>query len=203
MKITILGANGRTGTELVKQALAAGHSVHGIVRENNGLEENPNLTIFVGDATDPNVVTLASKGSDVIISTLGAMTNRSTVMTDSVKAVIAASVITGLKRFILMSSFAVEENRLKSGLKLVAGMMHGIISDKTNSEKLVRNSDLDWTIVYATRLTSQSKGSGLRIVSEGEKIGINNKIARADVAAWILKEAEENVHVKADVTISQ
>jgi putative NADH-flavin reductase len=203
MKITILGANGRTGVELVRQALAAGHSISGVVREEGGLEKRPNLTLVVGDATDPKVVAEVSKGSDVVISTLGATSNKSSVMTNAVKAVIAASKITGIRRFILMSSFAVEGDRLKGGIKLMTSMIKGMVDDKTTSEKLVRSSDLDWTIVYATRLTTQPKGSGLRIVPETEKIGMKHKIARADVAAWMLNEAEKNAHIKADVTISQ
>lgn len=203
MNITVLGANGRTGVEVVKQALLAGHKVYGVVREVGGLDDHPNLTVIVGDATDPALIAKASKNSDVIISTLGATSNKSTLMTDAVKAVIAASKKTGHKRFILMSSFAVESNRLKGAMKLVTGLMKGMIDDKTTSEKVVKASNLDWTIMYATRLTNQPKGSGVRVLPAAEKIGLSHKIARADVAAWVLQEAGKNAYKKKEVTISQ
>ena len=203
MKVTVLGANGKTGVEVVKQALEAGHSVVGVVRENSNLESNPKLTVVVGDATDPAVIAKASKDSDVIISTLGAKSMKSTVMTDAAKAVITASKATGRKRFIVMSSFAVETGRLKGITKLMGGMMKGMVDDKTNSENLLRASNLDWTIVYATALTNQPKGSGLRVLSSDEKISMKNKIARADVASFMLEEAKKNAYVKKEVTISK
>jgi putative NADH-flavin reductase len=203
MNITVLGANGKTGIEVVRQALAAGHSVVGVVRHEGGLESNPDLSIVIGDVTDSKVIAQASKDSDVLISTLGSASNRSTLMTDTVKAVIEASKITGRKRLILMSSFAVESDHLKGAVKMIPIMIKGMLGDKTASENLLRGSDLDWTIVYAARLTTQPKGSGLRVVPETEKISLKSKIARADVAAFMLEEAEKNAYVSTDVTISQ
>jgi uncharacterized protein YbjT (DUF2867 family) len=203
LKVTVLGAMGKTGIEVVRQALEAGHSVVGLIRKSDGLESDPNLAIVIGDATNPTDIVKASQDSDVIISTLGSSSLKSTLMTDAVKAVIAASEITGRKRFILLSSFEVEKERLKGAARVMSGVLKGVIDDKSASENLVRSSDLDWTILYATRLTEQSKGSGLRVVPEAEKIGLSNKIARADVAAFMLEAAEHNAYVKAEVTIAQ
>ena len=203
MKITVLGATGKTGVEVVKQALEAGHSVVGVVRSLDGLEGKPNLTFIVGDVTDPTVIAEASKDSDVIISTLGTTSMKSTLMADAVKAVITASGQTGCKRFILLSSFIVKPAHLKGVVRLAGGMMRGIIDDKSTSEDLIRTSGLDWTIVYAARLTTQPKGSGSRVLLEAEKIGLGAKIGRADVAAYMLAEAMNNAYVKAEITIAQ
>lgn len=81
--------------------------------------------------------------------------------------------------------------------------MKQIIADKSAGEKLLRASDLDWTIVYATILTNKPKGSGVRIVPRTEKMGMENKIARADVAAWILDSLKDAKYVQKSVTISQ
>jgi len=199
MKVTILGANGKTGVEVVKQALEAGYGVVGVVREDSNLVSSPNLTFVVGDATDPAVIAKASKDSDVIISTLGTTSMKSTVMTDAVKAVITASKTTGRKRFILMSSFAVGGNKLGGLAKMMGNMM----KDKSNSESILKTSSLDWTIVYAALLTNEPKGSGLRVVPSTEKIGMKHKIARADVASFMLEEAKNNAYVKKEVTISK
>jgi uncharacterized protein YbjT (DUF2867 family) len=203
LNITVLGATGKTGIEVVRQALETGHRVVGLARKKDRLESKPNLTVVVGDATNPADIVKASQDSDVIISTLGSSSLKSTLMTDAVKAVIAASEITGRKRFILLSSFEVEKERLKGAAKVMSGVLKGVIDDKSASEDLARSSDLDWTILYATRLTEQSKGSGLRVVPETEKIGLSNKIARADVAAFMLEAAEHNAYVKSEVTIAQ
>lgn len=202
MIVTVLGARGKTGNEVVKQALVAGHTVNALIRSDT-LPKQENLNVFIGNATYAKAIADAAKGSDVIISTLGTTSTRSTLMTDAVMAVIAASNATGVKRFILMSSFVVQTDRLKGVAKLMAKMMSGMTKDKSTSEDIVKKSNLDWTIVYSTVLTNQPKGSGLRVVPKGEKIGVKNKIARADVAAWMLKEMEDNAYKKTSVTIAK
>lgn len=202
MNVTVLGASGRTGREVTKQALAAGHTVNALIRSGS-LPTQENLHVFIGSATNANDIATASKGSNVIISALGTTSAKSTLMTDTVAAVIAASKVTGVKRLILMSSFVVEASRLKGATKLLSGMMmKGMIKDKAASEEMVRKSDLDWTIVYPTVLTNQPKGSDVRVVSENEKMGMMDKIARADVAVWMLTEAGNNAYIRAGVTIS-
>lgn len=203
LKITILGASGKTGVHVVEQALEAGYTVNALVRNGSTLAEKANLNVFVGDATSAKDVAEASQGSDAIISVLGTASTKSTLMTDAVKAVIAASEKTRVKRFILMSSFAVTGSDFRGPMKLVSGLMKNMFKDKTRSEAILRSSDLDWTIVFATGLTNQVKGSGLRVVPKTEKLSMKHKAARADVAAWMLKEAKDNVHTKAEVIISK
>ena len=202
MNITVLGASGKTGSELIKQALDAGHTVTAVVRRVGSIETRPNLTVTVGDVTDPSVIASTSKGTDVIVSTLGTM--KGTLMTDTVTAVIAASKTTGVKRFILMSSFAVRKEQLGAATKIITGLAMGsVVKDKAASEELLRASDLDWTIVYPTGLANAPKGAKLRVVPLDKKVGITHKTARADVAAWILTEASNNAFVHQDVLITQ
>jgi len=203
MKITLLGATGKTGTKLLTQALEAGDTVTAIVRTPRKLQnDNPHLHVVKGDVMNVNDLASAIVGSDVLISTLGAMST--SLMTDVTKAIIAAAHTTGLKRVIIMSSFVVERDQLNSMTKFITSIfMNKIIADKSAGEKLLRDSDLDWTIVYATILTNKPKGSGVRIVQKTEKIGMNNKIARADVAAWILDSLKNAKYVRKSVTISQ
>jgi uncharacterized protein YbjT (DUF2867 family) len=124
-------------------------------------------------------------------------------LTDAVTAVIEASKSTGVKRFILMSSFAVRKEQLSGGTKVMTGLLMGkAVKDKSASEELLRQSNLNWTIVYPTGLTNNEKGAQVRVVSSSEKVGMKNKIARADVAAWILDEAEASNHVKSEALIT-
>jgi len=201
MNITVLGASGKTGSEIVNQALAAGHSVTAIVRRPESIESKTNLKVVVGDVTNQKDIAKISKGTDVIVSALGAMGG--TLMTDTVTAVIAASKVTGVKRFILMSSFMVRKDQLTGGTKLMSNMLMGkAVADKSTSEDLLRSSDLDWTIVYPTGLSNKDKSANVRVVSSSEKLSMKNGISRADVAAWILKEAKANAYVKAEAVIT-
>jgi putative NADH-flavin reductase len=205
MKMTVLGASGKTGQDIVNQALEAGHTVSGLVRRHDALAAQLNLNVFEGDVTNPQDIAKASNGTDVIVSALGS--RGGSLMTDTVTAVIAASKVTHVKRFILMSSFVVRKEQLRDGFKFVTGIfMSKAIQDKSKSEELLRKSDLEWTIVYPTLLTDTAKGASVgasvRVVGSPEKVGMKNKIARADVAAWMLSEAENNAYVRKEALIS-
>jgi uncharacterized protein YbjT (DUF2867 family) len=76
MKVTVFGANGRTGLEVVRAALAAGHSVTAFVR---GPAKAPQvdpaarerMRVVIGDALDPSAVATAVADADVVVSALG------------------------------------------------------------------------------------------------------------------------------------
>jgi uncharacterized protein YbjT (DUF2867 family) len=202
MNITILGANGQTGIELTKQALSAGHKVIGLVRKNESGLSDPKLEYVIGDATKEEDVTKATQDSDVIVSVLGGMSP--TLMTNAINAAIASTKNTGVRRFILMSSFAVKQDRLATAAKVMTSTAMGpMIKDKATSEGALKASDLDWTIVYATLLSNDPDTSGVRVVPESEKVGMKNGINRAAVAAFILQEIAEPKYIKAEVLITQ
>ena len=73
MRLLILGANGRTGREVVAQALRAGHHVTAFVRRTDGLPASaPALSTVIGDVVrDEGAVAAALHGTDAVVSTLG------------------------------------------------------------------------------------------------------------------------------------
>lgn len=72
MRITVLGATGRTGQEIVARAIARGWEVTALVRRPEGLPiRHPNLRVVVGDAREPDAIEAILTGSDAVISSLG------------------------------------------------------------------------------------------------------------------------------------
>jgi uncharacterized protein YbjT (DUF2867 family) len=202
MIVTVLGANGKSGVEVVRQVLEAGHSVHAVVRRADSLPPRPGLEVFVGDVTDPAVVVKASQGTDAIISALGSL--KVPLMTPAVKAVIAASESTGVKRFVLMSAYVVLRDRLRPGLRLASRLgMKMAIDDKTASEMLLKNSDLDWTIAYVSTLTDRPGSGRVREVPPTEKLGMRHRISRADSATWMLKSVSRKAYYQAGIVLAQ
>ena len=200
MNLTVLGAAGATGVPLVEQAIAAGHQVTALARSAENLTlTNPNLHVVEGDATDHAVVSQAMKGADAVISVLGA---RGPVIAEATRAVVAAAEQAGPDRIVMLSSFAVARDRLKPVSKLVTRMAMGSqIKDKTAGEEVLRASGLDWTIVYATVLTNGPKTEP-RVVPETEKVGVSQRISRADVASFLLQAATDGLYSRRDVIIT-
>jgi uncharacterized protein YbjT (DUF2867 family) len=199
MNLTVLGA-GATGTPLVEQALAQGHKVTALVRSRDELTiTNPSLHVVEGDATDRAAVSEAMKGAGAVISVLGA---RGPVMAEATRAIVAVSKQEGPERIVMLSSFAVARDRLTAPARLVTSVAMGSqIKDKAAGEKVLRDSGLDWTIVYATKLTNGPRTEA-RVVPETEKVSVSDNISRAGVASFLLQAATENLYTQRGVVIS-
>jgi uncharacterized protein YbjT (DUF2867 family) len=200
MNLTVLGGGGAAGVQLVEQAIAAGHQVTALARSAETLTlTNPNLHVVQGDATDRAVVSQAMKGADAVISVLGA---RGPVIAEATRAVVAAAEQAGPDRILMLSSFAVARDRLKPVSKLLTRTAMGSqIKDKTAGEEVLSASGLDWTIVYATKLTNGPRTEP-RVVPESTKVGTLEKISRADVASFLLQAATDGLYSRRGVVIT-
>ena len=67
--------------------------------------------------------------------------------------------------------------------------MGSIIKDKRAGEKALRQSNLGWTIVYASGLTDEPAGGPVAVLTEGSRWSLSHRIPRADVAAWLIQAA--------------
>lgn len=202
MNLLILGATGLTGRLVVEQALAAGHTVTALVRSPERLTiRNPNLRVVVGSATDAADVARALAGGDALLSTLG---GSGSVIADSTRAMIEAAHKTGVRRVVVLSSYVVERDRLGAVLRLLTGIAMGsMIKDKSAGEQLLRQSDLDWTIIYASLLKGGPVSGSVKVLPEGTKRRISDRISRADVAEWMVQAAASSHLSRRSVGITE
>lgn len=70
MKITVLGASGRAGSEITKELASRGHSVTAIARKPAAIPTGDNITAVQGDASDAAAIADLIKGSDAVVSAL-------------------------------------------------------------------------------------------------------------------------------------
>lgn len=206
MKIAIFGATGKTGIELVKQALEQGHAVTAFVRDPARLAiENENLTFVTGDVFDPSSVAKAVEGQDSVICALGAGSElkKTTVRTTGTINIISSMQKNSIKRLIVVTAMGVGESwdTLSLFNKLFfATLLKSSREDHETQEVAVKESGLDWTIVRPSGLTETPRTG---IYDVGENIlATTSKIARADIADLILKELEQNMLIGKAVTIT-
>jgi putative NADH-flavin reductase len=206
MNVAIFGSTGKTGIELVKQALEQGHAVTAFVRDPARLVvENENLTVVTGDVFNPSSVVKAIEGQDAVICALGAGSDlkKTTVRTTGTINIINSMQKNNVKRLIVVTAMGVGEswNTLSLFNKFFfATLLKSSRDDHETQEAAVKESGLDWTIVRPSGLTETPRTG---IYDVGENIlATTSKIARADVADLILKEVEENALIGKAVTIT-
>ncbi len=201
MKLTVLGATGGTGRLVVEQALAAGHSVTALVRDPQKLTvHDANLRVVAGNATDAAAVYRALEGADAMVTTLG---GGGSLIADSTAAIVEAAHKAGVKRVVMLSTFAVERDGMDVVTRTITGLgMGSMIKDKVIGERLLRESDLDWTIAYASILTDSAAGGPVKVLPDGSRRRLSQRISRADVATWMLHAAAGDQHARRAVGIT-
>jgi putative NADH-flavin reductase len=208
MRLLVTGASGKTGHEVVRQAIAAGHEVTALVRDPTRLTiRGQHLTVFEGDVLNTHDLESALAGQDAVISTLGAgaknaltspLGNRPRVgvMEGSTAALIEAAGAVGVRRVVMMSTFMLAPNFRAGIMKPLALYYKGMNDDKRTAEEALRRSQLDWTIVWATKLTDGERSGCERLVPVTEIVTPRNSVSRSDAAAFLLAQLEDDSTIR-------
>jgi len=205
MKLVVFGATGKTGQEIVKQSLAQGYEVTAFVRDPSKMAlEHDDLKIMTGDIFEFTAVTQAIQGQDAVICSLGTSElGKTTVRSEGTANITKAMKENHVNRLVVVSAMGVAESW--STLSIVnklffATLLRSSRQDHEEQEVVVKESDLDWTIIRPSGLTDTPQTESYAI---GENIiGKTSKIARADVAHAIIKEIHDNTFVHRAVTIT-
>lgn len=207
MRILVLGASGRTGLQVVDQALGHGHDVTALVRDPGGFTvEHPRLSVVAGDARDAAAVQSAVEGQDAVISALGSRGERPvTVYSDGIANAIRAMAARDVRRLVVCSAGGAggRQNELPLPVRLfmMSPGMKAIYEDLERMEGDVMLSDLDWTIVRPAGLTDGPLTGRYRAVP-GSVVPKGTRISRADVAALMLKCATTQLYSRMAVAVA-
>ncbi|WP_090064355.1 NAD(P)-dependent oxidoreductase [Lentzea flaviverrucosa] len=187
-RLVVLGASGGTGRAVVDVALRAGHAVTAVVRRADAIPPAPGLTV----AVLPVLTGLASvvAGHHAIISALGASApGPSTVCSGGIRAALLAMEETSVRRLVAVSAHGAAESRDRSlySLLLWASVKHKM-RDKEVMEALIRQSDVDWTIVRPPALKDTPATGGYRTGTD-LRITVTSSVSRADLAEFLVGEA--------------
>ena len=197
MNILIFGASGATGLNLVSQALRDGHTITAFVRDPTRLKiKHKNVRALKGNVLNYHRVDEAVANQDAVVSALGASNpfKRDLNLIKGIQNIVAAMTSRNVRRFIYQSFIGVTENRDELGFlfKVVTPLiLHSVISDHEEKERIITTSGLDWTIVRCPLLTNGSFTGGYR---DGERIVSSAwfpRISRADVADFMLRQITE------------
>jgi putative NADH-flavin reductase len=205
MKLLVLGATGPTGLEVVSQALKAGHEVTVYVRNPEKVQAGK-VRVVAGDAASGTALERALEGQEAVVSALG---RRNSFKSDqlilrSMKALAPAMGKRGVRRLVLVSAFGVGESRRDAPplpRLMYALLLRDIFADKKAAEDYLRTTRLEWTFVYPVMLTDGPRTGSYRAGERLELRGVP-KIARADVADFILGELRSPAYIRKTAVLS-
>jgi putative NADH-flavin reductase len=201
MKITVLGATGGVGTEVVKQALERGWDVTAVVRDPAGLTL-PAHDVVVAGLHEQEKLAAAVEGRDAVISAVGSRDRGpTTVCADGARAALEA----GAKRLLVVSASGMHTEGdgffTRSLVKplLNTFLKHGW-ADMLAMEDVVTASDVDWTVVRPPMLLDGPRTG--KVVSRLDGNVRTFTIRRADVAAFLLDAVADPTLIRAKVSIA-
>ena len=208
LRILIIGATGRTGRELVRQALEQGHQVTALVRKPKKMKvENANLRVVKGNVRDYDSIESAMRGQSAVLCALGTkrffFPNR--VVSNGTANILRAMKSCGVPRLVCESSLGIGNSVGRLGLLytifVVPLILPFIFYDKVRQEKLIEESETDWVIVRPAVLTNAPARGKYR---HGRNVGNylwTNRIARADVADFMLKQLTDDDYIGSAVCV--
>lgn len=216
MKLTVFGASGRTGTHLVEQALAAGHDVVALMRNPAKLtQRHERLRVAHGELTDDAAVADAVRGADAVLAALSPKVfggPRDLPLASGTGTILAAMRAHGVPRLVYSwgPSIVIPRNRLLRAVRSASFALLGLlpatrslVNETVQVGEAIRGSDRDWTIVVVTA-PHDKPGSGTVKVRTGTGTGdrVGSRVSRADLAQFMLAQADDLRYARQELRIS-
>ncbi len=158
MRFLILGATGKTGTQLLNLALQNGHHVTAFVRSPQKLpQDRPGLTVIQGSPADVPALARAMAGHDAVFSALAprmgemfsAPSKRGWTMAGHAANIIQAMKLAGVKRLLAFSSAGLFPGQ-SLFVRMLSFPVRHHMADLKAMEETYQASGLDWTLLRPT-----------------------------------------------------
>ncbi|GAB6488891.1 Flavin reductase [Bacillus sp. UMTAT18] len=198
-KIAILGANGKAGKYLVKEALKKGYEVKILTRNSNNMTiTNESIEPIIGDARDFSSIRELLKGCQVVVNAVGQPKNESYIFSTVTKHILEAMKESKIKRYILISGGSLNVTGDQKGIVNKIGatlfklFLPKMMQDKYKELQIIQNSEVDWTIV---RLPFVIEGNGIGSIKESLVDMPGIKIQNGDIAPFVIKQINSDRYV--------
>src|SRR5882672_2852843 len=196
MRLFLIGANGRTGTEIIDLARGRGHEITAFVRSPRKLRPGGSLTVVQGDPLRSETIAAALPGHDAVLSAIGPHPREafrpSTLVADCARATVQAMAATGITRLAIVSAAVLFPEK---GLffAFFRWFLRHHARDLRAMESIVQTSGLAWTIARPPRLTKSSDTSFL--AAPNALPAGSRAMSFRSVAAFMLEAVERRSHV--------
>lgn len=209
-KLLVLGGSGRTGAHILTQASERGYSVRALVRNPDAVHAPASVELVKGTPANIDDIRSAMKGTEAVIvahnnprasdNPWAKQINPPTFMTDAARNVLTVMGEQRLKRLVIISAIGVGDS-----WKTISPLFRMFIhlsnirigyADHNGVEALVRQSNLDWTLVRPVGLTDKTDLGSLHTTEVGGEKPGTLMVSRSEVARFCLDVVEQNTWVR-------
>ncbi|WP_199615000.1 NAD(P)-dependent oxidoreductase [Paenibacillus alkalitolerans] len=208
MKIGIIGASGKAGKAILKEAVSRGHDVTAIVRDASKIDDN-NVAVIEKDIFDLSAQDI--QGFDAVINAFGAAPGQEQLHVEAGRVLIEAMKGAPASRLIVVGgagSLFVDEaktSRLMDTPQFPKEYYATAFNQGKNLEDLQSTNDIKWTFVSpAAFFNPEGKRTGAYQKGKDNVI-VNAKgdsyVSYADYAIAIVDEIEHPQHIGERYTV--
>ncbi len=211
MTITIFGATGMVGMQLVKQALNKGHQVRAFGRNvfTTVINENENLHLIQGALFDEGQVLDAVKGADAVLSALGgAIDGTDKTRSLGIKNIVKQMEKAGVSRIIavggtgLLTDPASEDGKMLLESENYPAEYAAVAQEHLKAYKYMEGSSLSWTMLCPPYIINEGPTGLFQTAADLPPDPDHGKINAGDLALFMLNELKKNQYLKKRVGIS-
>jgi len=195
-RIAVIGATGKAGRAVVKEAIAKGYDVTAVVRNLSSLPPATGMKVQQANVMNAESLALVFKNVDAVISCLGPAKNLQPgkVMSEGTKNIVEACEFTKVKRLVVLSGVLQSDGIGLSSLNKIAISLfrliyRKVVKDKLVGERIIQQSGLNWVIVHATGLSDRAP-TGQYIAGPHASISLARPIPVADCASCLVRAVE-------------
>ena len=212
MNVTVFGATGGVGSQVVDQLRSRGHRVTAYVRNPSKVPSSwgEDVTVVVGELSDAEAVDRAVHGADAVVSALGPSLDRKATglpLVEGTRNIITAMQRHSVRRYVGNGTPSVLDPREKPTWQtrpptfMAKTFLRRAYDELVGMSEIVMTSGLDWTIV---RFLAPKDGPARGQLRQGfyghDKLGFN--VTRADIAAFTAAQVDDDQYVGAAPAIS-
>jgi putative NADH-flavin reductase len=206
-KICIFGASGATGLVLTQLFLESEQDVVAFVRSETAQHKLPlGVITKVGSLLNRGEVECAITGCDVVVCAIGPrLSSPEAFCADATQNIIASMKAQGVRRLVCLTGAMVGDYPHLSWFMRIMRFSYQkqqpvLAIDRSDQEKCVEASGLDWTLVKPPRLTNGKRRGGVRS-GEALKVGMMSSISRSDLGCFLLEQADSQEYIGKQVVV--
>jgi nucleoside-diphosphate-sugar epimerase len=211
MNVTVFGATGAIGSQVVDQLRSRGHTVTAYVRNPAKVPAGwEKVAVVVGELTDAAAIDRAVNGADAVVSALGPSLSRAATglqLVEGTRNIVAAMRRHGVRRYVGNATPSVLDPRerptwqTRPSTFMAKTFLRRAYDELVGMSQIVMSSGLDWTIVrFLAPKDGPARGRLRRGFYGSDRLGF--AITRADIAIFTATQVDDTHYIGSAPAIS-